>query len=185
MQQGCNGNDVEICSARTKFTEDYVNSGEVRCNHTVTYITKMLWIRPSLGIQLSAVCWSISGGVTLKKGNIWDKVPKGGGLTQTQIFVQIFFFRNHKLSFPIPQNMCNSKNMAWFDAYKPNIKANTCCCSSSWRWVGVLLGGKKKNHSMILGWSRDKKKSTSDCPKVGEGEGSQDWDTIPILSVFF
>ena len=47
-----------------------------------------------------------------KNWKIWDKVPKGGGLTQTQFFVQNFLFLNHKFSFPITKNMFYSENLA-------------------------------------------------------------------------
>ena len=53
-------------------------------------------------------CVSLTGGVTFKKMEKFGTKSQygGGGLTQTQICVQNFlFFRNHKLSFPIPQNM--------------------------------------------------------------------------------
>ena len=41
---------------------------------------------------------------------------QGWGLMETQVFVQNFwgFYRNHKLSFPIPQNMFYSKNLTQF-----------------------------------------------------------------------
>ena len=56
----------------------------------------------------------VRGGVNIKKNEIfWDKVPKGGGSDPNPNFCSEFpFFRNHKLSFPIPQNMCNSENLS-------------------------------------------------------------------------
>ena len=59
---------------------------------------------------------NLSADRTFKNWNIWDKVPKrGGGVVWPKrkfLFRFFFFFMNHKLSFPILQNMCNSENLA-------------------------------------------------------------------------
>ena len=54
---------------------------------------------------------TVRGGVTFKK-NQNNLGQRGGGSDPNPSFCSEFpFFRSHKLSFPILQNMCNSENL--------------------------------------------------------------------------
>ena len=58
-------------------------------------IINLLWslfLLPYFCVYLYPKLFVVRVGVTLKNGKIWDKVPEGGGLTQTQICVQNFLF---------------------------------------------------------------------------------------------
>ena len=55
---------------------------------------------------------TLRGGVTIKNGKIWNKVPKGGGgwavWPKPKFSFRISFFEEPQTKLPILQNMCNS-----------------------------------------------------------------------------
>ena len=55
---------------------------------------------------------TVREGVTFKKTRtIWDKGGGVGSDPNPSFCSEFPFFRSHKLSFPILQNMCNSENL--------------------------------------------------------------------------
>ena len=102
-----------------------------------------------------------------KKGKIWDKVPKGGGgLTQTQIFFlsQFTFLETTNLASPY-------FNKIWLNLMHTNLISRVIHAT-----VPVPGGGGRR----LMG---GRKKNTKNVHKVGVV--SQDWDTIPNVSVIF